>query len=230
MSLMAAADPAVSTREGVALPVRPYLRGWSHLIAAIAAIVLCPIVIVTATDHRGSIALYAAAVIGLFAISGSYHRIFWGTRVHGLFRRLDHAMIFLVIAATYTPIVLTTLDPLLQKVVLGAVWVGAIGGAMSQVFWTGGPRWLTVLLYMLVGWAIVPGIGQVAGALTGAGFALLIVGGVLHTLGGLVYAVKVPNPSPRWFGFHEVFHVLVIAAIAAHYVVIVFFLAPGPMA
>lgn len=209
------------------IPARPYLRGWSHLVAAVVAIVLCPIVIVTATDNRASIALYAAAVIGLFGISGLYHCLFWGTRVEGIFQRLDHAMIFFVIAATYTPIVLTTLEPTLQKIVLGSVWVGAIGGALSQVLWTRGPRWLTVLLYMLVGWAIVPGIGQLERALTTAGLALIVVGGLLHTIGGLVYAVKVPNPSPRWFGFHEVFHVLVIAAIAAHYVVIVFFLAPS---
>ncbi len=222
---MSSAADSVSTHS--LMPVRPYLRGWSHLLAAVVAIVLCPIVIATASDNRVSIALYAGAVIGLFGISGLYHCLFWGTRAEGVFRRLDHAMIFIVIAATYTPIVLTTLEPTLQKIVLGAVWIGAIGGALSQVFWTRGPRWLSVVLYMLVGWAIIPGIGQLSNALTTVGLVLIVVGGLLHTVGGLVYAVKVPNPSPRWFGFHEVFHVLVIAAIAAHYVVIVFLLTPA---
>ena len=208
-----------------AVPERPYLRGWSHMAAAIVAVVLCPIVILTSSSNRGAVALYAGAVIGLFAISGSYHCLFWGTKARGVFRRLDHAMIFLVIAATYTPIVLATLEPSTQKIVLGAVWLGAVGGTITQVLWIHAPRWLTVGLYMMVGWAIVPGISQLSRALTGAGLLLLVLGGVLHTVGGLVYAVKIPNPSLRWFGFHEVFHLIVIAAIAAHYAVIVFFLA-----
>lgn len=209
---------------------RPRLRGWSHLIAALAATVLCPIVIVTATSRRWPVALYAAAVIALFGISGLYHRLFWGTRAEALFRRLDHAMIFIFIAATYTPIGLATLTPTTQKIVLGAVWLGAIGGALSQVLWLGGPRWISVSLYLLVGWAIIPGIGQVYRALTTGGLALLVLGGALHTAGAVIYAVRCPNPSPRWFGFHEVFHMLVIAAIAAHYVVIVFFLDNGAAA
>lgn len=203
---------------------RPRLRGWSHAVAAVAATVLCPIVIALSPGHRVPVALYAGAVIALFAVSASYHCLFWGTRARAAFRRIDHATIFIVIAATYTPIALATLERGARVAVLTVVWIGAAIGATTQLAWPRLPRWLTVSLYVAVGWAIVPVVHDVWGDVGVAGFVLLLAGGILHTLGAVVYALERPDPNPAWFGFHEVFHALVVGAIAAHYVVIAFFI------
>ncbi len=201
---------------------RPMLRGWSHLAAGIAAVAIYPTLIVFSPGIRLPVALFGAAVIGLFGVSGLYHCFFWGTRAHGAFQRLDHAMIFIVIAATYTPIALRGLSGSAQTAVLSLVWTGALIGAFTQLAMPRLPRSITVSLYIIVGWAIAPVVHQVWGSLGVAGFILLLTGGLLHTLGAVVYAVERPNPFPRWFGFHEIFHGLVIAAMASHYVVIAF--------
>ena len=207
-------------------PIRPRLRGWSHFAAFIAAVTLCPLAIIFSPGQRLPVALYTGAVIGLFGISGAYHVFFWGTRGHGLFRRLDHAMIFLTIAASYTPVVLASLPRQGQIVLLTTVWVGALGGAISQLWWPRSPRWLNVALYVLIGWAILPAMNHIWTSLGAAAFSLIVIGGLLHTIGALVYATNRPDPSPRWFGFHEVFHLFVIAAIASHYIVIAMLISP----
>ena len=206
---------------------RPVLRGWSHLIAAVAAIVVCPLVIVFSPGLRTAVAIYAAAVIGLFLVSGTYHTVLWGTRAEGFARRLDHAMIFVLIAATYTPIAVSSLPRNAATLILVVVWTGAVMGLATQLTRRSLPRRLIVSLYIVVGWAITPVVHLLWGVLGVTGFGLLLIGGVLHTVGAVIYATERPNPYPRWFGFHEIFHLLVIGAVAAHYVVIAFVISPS---
>ncbi|MEZ5341608.1 MAG: hemolysin III family protein [Acidimicrobiales bacterium] len=153
-------------------------------------------------------------MIGLFSVSAVYHRVFWGTRAEGVFRRLDHAMIFVFIAATYTPIGLATLDPSTQKLVLGLVWFGALAGALRS-------RLLDWWPALAVGGAVSAcRLGNRSGYWPGGSNDGGRSGPARDwrrppTIGALIYATKAPNPFPRWFGFHEVFHLLVICAIAA---------------
>ena len=204
-------------------PTRPHLRGWSHVLAFGAAVTLCPLVIVFSPGQRLPVALYASSVMALFGISAAYHRVFWATRAYGFFRRLDHAMIFVAIAATYTPIVLAGLDGTPQRLVLWTVWLAAAAGVLTQLFWPGAPRWLTVTMYAVVGWIILPFVVTVWHSLGHVGFVLLLGGGLMHTAGAVVYATERPNPIPGWVEFHEVFHLCVIAAVALHYWLIAFF-------
>lgn len=202
------------------LPPKPHLRGWSHVAACVAAITLCPIVIVLSPGARVAAAIYTAAVIGLFGISALYHRFNWGPRMHEVMKRLDHSMIFVVIAATYTPIAVVALPPGPGRLILIVVWTGAAAGVLIQILWPRAPRGIAVALYIAVGWAALLVVEDLWKALGVAGFTLLVVGGLLHTMGAVVYATKRPNPWPRWFGFHEVFHVFVVGASAVHYVLV----------
>lgn len=218
--------PPAATVEATVTPVaiRPLLKGWSHLLAAIAAIVLCPIMIALAPDGtRAATAIFSACVIALFAISATYHVIDWKGSALAFMRRLDHSMIFVVIAATYTPIAAVALPQFEGRMLLGVVWTGAIGGAVLHLFWPDAPRKILVGLYLSVGWAALLVINDIWRELGAAGFVLLLAGGLLHSIGGAIYALKRPDPWPTVFGFHEVFHLFVIGGIACHYVVIAFF-------
>lgn len=213
--------------ETVVADVKPRLRGWLHLVnvpltlaAGIVLIVLSP----TAPTRVGS-AVYAGSALLLFTISAIYHRGTWSPRLHGFWKRFDHANIFLLIAGSYTPFSMLLLQGRDRTVMLTVVWVGAILGMLFRIFWTNAPRWLYVGLYLALGWAAIaffPGFVEGASGLgVGIGTAVLVlvaVGGLLYTLGGIVYGLKRPNPWPRWFGFHEVFHSFTILAFAAHYV------------
>ncbi len=216
---MASTD-SISEPVPMHLAPKPRLRGWSHAVAAMAAIALCPIVIVFSPGVRAAAAVHAGATIGLFAISALYHRFWWGPRMHTVLRRLDHSMIFVAIAATYTPIAIAVLPPGPGRLILTVAWVGAAIGVSTQLLWPGAPRALTVSLYIAVGWAAMLVIDDIWHGLGPAGFALLLIGGLLHTTGAVVYATQRPDPWPGWFGFHEIFHLFVVAAIAVHYVMV----------
>jgi hemolysin III len=133
-------------------------------------------------------------------------------------RRLDHSNIFLLIAGTYTPFAITLLSSTNAKVLLGLIWGGALAGIAFRVLWIGAPRWLYLPVYIALGWAAVFWMGDLLRAAGPAAFTLIVVGGCLYSLGGLVYGLKRPNPAPRWFGFHEVFHAFTIAAFVVHYI------------
>ena len=133
-------------------------------------------------------------------------------------RRLDHSTIFLLIAGTYTPFAITLLDDKNAKILLALVWGGALLGIAFRIFWIGAPRWLYLPVYVALGWAAIFWLGDFADTAGPAVLTLIIVGGGLYSLGALIYGLKRPNPIPRWFGFHEVFHSFVIAAFAVHYV------------
>ncbi len=211
--------------EASAVLPKPLLRGWSHALAFVAAVSLCPLIIVFSPGSRAAAALYGAATIGLFGVSAVYHRFNWKARAHSILRRLDHSMIFVAIAATYTPVALA-LPHGPGSLVMALVWSGAAAGVAVQLFWPRAPRPLVVALYVTVGWVALFVIGPIWTALGVAGFVLFMTGGVLHTAGAAVYATRRPDPVPSWFGFHEVFHLLVVAAVATHYVGVTFVALP----
>ncbi len=207
---------------------KPVLRGWFHAVATLAAIALAPVVIALGPGgaDRAVVSVYVIAVVGVFGVSAVYHRFDWPPGVEAVIRRLDHSMIFVFIAATYTPIGFFALEPGSARLVLSAVWSGAALGVVGRTAWLNAPRWVLIAPYPVVGWAALLVIGDLWRGMGVAGSTLLFIGGGLYTLGALIYAVRRPDPWPRWFGYHELFHLLVVAAVAVHYVAIVFFAFP----
>lgn len=171
----------------------------------------------TTTTRVGS-AVFALTALTLFSVSAVYHTGRWSPRVWLMLRRFDHSNIFLLIAGTYTPFTLLLLEGTSRVVLLATVWGGAVLGVLFRLFWTGAPRWLYTPIYIALGWAAIFFAADFAAAGSTAVLVLVVVGGALYTLGGLVYGLKWPNPSPGWFGFHEVFHTFTIAAYVVHYV------------
>ncbi len=202
--------------------VKPTLRGWQHAVMFPIAVVAGAVLVATAptTASRISSAVFAATAVLLFGVSALLHRGTWSPGVESLLRRFDHANIYLIIAGTYTPFAVLALPEDEGKVLLAIVWTGALIGVALRVFWVGTPRWLSTTLYVVVGWVVIffiPDLIEEAGV----GVVVLVaVGGILYTLGAIVYATKWPNPSLRRYGFHEVFHSLTIAAFTAHYIAV----------
>lgn len=199
--------------------VKPHLRGWLHAgafpLAAAAGIVL--VALAPTPLARLAAAVYAFTSCLLFGVSAVYHRGRWSDRVHGLLRRLDHASIHLIIAGTYTPFALLALHGAVRTTVVAVAWSGAAAGVVFRVLWLQAPRWLFTASYLALGWVaafVIPPLLEGAGV---TALALAASGGLLYTCGGLVYGLRRPNPSPRWFGFHEVFHALTIVAYATQY-------------
>ncbi|MGH3509559.1 MAG: PAQR family membrane homeostasis protein TrhA [Nocardioidaceae bacterium] len=206
--------------------LKPRLRGWLHLGTAPVALVAGVVLIAlspTPTTRLGSTVFVVTGLV-LFTVSAVYHRGTWSPRVWSVLRRIDHSNVFLLIAGSYTPFTLLFLTGSDRWVLLGAVWAGALLGMGFRVLWIDAPRWLYVPIYLALGWAaviFVPEFAHGATRLAGLGVAALVlvfVGGALYTAGGVVYGLKRPDPSPRWFGFHEVFHSLTIAAFVSHYI------------
>jgi hemolysin III len=207
--------------------VKPKLRGWLHLgivpftvVAGIVLVALSP----TAATRVGS-SVFAASALILFTVSAIYHRGTWSPRTWSVLRRFDHANIFILIAGSYTPFTLIFLHGTSQVVLLAIVWSGAVLGVLFRVFWLDAPRWLHTPIYIALGWAAVFFLPQFAAGVSRIGFGigvavlvLVAVGGIFYTLGGVVYGFRRPNPWPRWFGFHEVFHTFTILAFVTHYV------------
>jgi len=202
--------------------VKPKLRGWLHLgtfpVAVVAGIVL--VVLADGTRATVASAIYAASAALLFGVSAAYHRGQWSPRAEKRLKRLDHSNIFLIIAGTYTPFSVVLLENQGGTTLLWIVWVFALAGIAFRVFWVGAPRWLYTPVYLAMGWVAVFYLPQILRTGGPAVVTLLAIGGGLYTVGGIVYALKRPNPSPRWFGFHEVFHALTLAAFVVHYVAV----------
>lgn len=208
--------------------VKPKLRGWLHLATApltlaggIVLIVLSP----DATTRWGS-ALFSASALVLFTVSAIYHTGSWSPRVWTFLRRFDHANIFVLIAGSYTPLTLILLHGSQRTLLLTIVWTSAVLGVLFRLFWTDAPRWLHTPIYIAMGWAAIfflPAFAEgaserLSGNIGTAVLVLIATGGALYTLGGVVYGFQRPNPWPRWFGFHEVFHTFTILAFVTHYV------------
>jgi hemolysin III len=200
---------------------KPLLRGVSHEIAAAFAVAGGIALVRAAPGQRAALAaaVYGLSLTAQFAISALYHRPRWGDRARLFMRRLDHAAIFLLIAGTYTPFCLLV-PPATGLPLLAAVWTGALAGVILSVLWPLAPKWLMAVLTVALGWAIVPTVPAMLAAVGVPGLALLGAGGLLYTLGAVTYATRIPDPFPRVFGYHEVFHALVIAAAICHYVAV----------
>jgi hemolysin III len=219
---MTAPSVQASDDDPVPPPVKPALRGVSHLVAFFVALVAGPILVAQATTNlaRVTTSVYAVSLVALFGCSALLHRGNWSDAQRRWLRRLDHSTIFLFIAGTYTPVTALSLDTGLARLILVTVWLGAIAGIGVTMFWIDAPRWITAGCYVVVGWVALLAIVPLWSALGPARFALLAGGGLLYTLGAVVYARKKPDPVPHVFGYHEVFHALVIAAVICHYVLI----------
>lgn len=203
-------DPAVKAR-------RPRLRGWSHLLVAVPWAVATIVLVALAAGHparQAGLALYGAASVWLFAISGLYHVVTWPPRRRATLRRLDHANIFLLVAATYTPVMLTLTSPAWGVSIVTAVWVLAAAGVGVSLARLALPRGVLAGLYLLLGWVSIVAMPVVAAAVGVGGMAMLIGAGLLYSVGAVAYALRRPTLAPAWFGYHELFHALVIAANA----------------
>jgi hemolysin III len=217
---MRAVDRAGEVVGDAVAVAKPKLRGWLHAgtspVALAAGVVL--IVLAPTAPAAAAAAAYAVTSVVLFTTSAIYHRGTWSPIAEGRLKRFDHANIFLLIAGSYTPFGVLALSGDTRIAVLSAVWGTAVLGVLFRVFWVGAPRWLYTALYIGLGWAagfFVPQLIHGAGV---AAFVLIAAGGLLYTFGGVVYGLKRPNPSPKWFGFHEIFHACTVAAFACQYV------------
>jgi hemolysin III len=198
----------------------PRLRGLLHAYAFWFAVAAAITLVVTAPDGRARLAaaIYGVGLCGLFAASATYHRWRRDPRWKSVLRRVDHSMIFVFIAASYTPVALLVLSSPNSVVVLVSVWVGALAGVAFSLAWIDAPRALTAAAYIAVGWVIVIAAPDVVDGIGLFATMLFLAGGVLYSTGATVYALKRPDPWPQVFGFHEVFHALVVAAALAHFV------------
>jgi hemolysin III len=204
--------------------VRPRLRGVLHQYACAVAIAIGCVLVAGAENERARVAaaVYAVSLAALFGVSALYHRVRWRPSLRALMKRLDHSMIFVFIAGTYTPFALLVLHGSTALIVLTIVWSGAAVGVGSRIFWQHAPRWVTVPLYVGLGWVAAFIVPQLIGGVGIAPFVLLCVGGVAYTVGGVMYALRRPDPAPSTFGYHEVFHLMTIIAAICHYVAVSF--------
>ncbi len=204
--------------------LKPRLRGVLHEIAFAVSLVTGTVLVCLADGTRARVAavIYAASVALLFGTSAAFHRGSWTGRAHDVMQRLDHSMIFILIAGTYTPFGLLLLEGAARWTVLGVVWGGALFGIVLRNALRRQARWLFVGLYLALGWVAVAFFPQIYAAGGLHVLLLLLVGGALYSIGAVVYALRRPDPSPRWFGFHEVFHAFTLAAFVVHYIAVSF--------
>ena len=210
--------------------VKPRFRGVSHQWAFFVALAAGIALVIAAPAGRATLAatIYAISVVAMFGASALYHRIDWKSlAARRWMRRLDHSMIYLLIAGTYTPFALLVLDGGVANAVLIAVWAGACLGIGLKLLWPDTPKWLTAGVYVTLGWVAVIAFPQLASELGVLGMALVAGGGILYTTGAVVYALRRPDPAPAVFGYHEIFHVLVIAAALLQFVAVAAYALPA---
>jgi hemolysin III len=197
---------------------KPTWRGWIHTGILPIAIAGGIVLVVLADGLIGKIAaaVFFACSVLLFGTSAIYHRFNWGAKAKLALKRVDHANIFLLIAGSYTPITLLALPQEKGLLLIVAIWTVALLGIGFRVFWIGAPRWLYVIIYIAMGWAAVVYLPELLEANL-AMMLLILIGGLLYTLGGVVYAMKKPNPLPGHFGFHEIFHSFTVLAFMCHW-------------
>jgi hemolysin III len=198
---------------------------WSFFVACAAGAGL--VAWAPAGRATAAAAVYAVALAALLGCSALYHRVTWRPAARAWLRRLDHSMIFVLIAGTCTPFAVLVLDDPLNVVVLAGVWGGALAGIIFTLVWIDAPKWLTAAAYVALGWFSVVAVPQILERAGAGALALLMAGGVAYTAGAVVYAKRRPDPRPATFGYHEVFHVLVVVAAAAHFAAVAAFAVPG---
>ena len=202
--------------------IRPTWRGQLHRYFAIAGV---PAFIVLACladsgTSRVAMVVYGFGVTGMLGVSAIYHSGRLSPATKAVFKRIDHITILFAIAGSYTAVTVLALDGAPERTLLVFVWVATVVGALIRMFWLHAPRWVVSTVYLVVGWSALLEIGPLSRSLNGIDIALLVVGGALYTIGAVVYAAKRPNPWPLHFGFHEVFHALVVTAATVHYVLV----------
>lgn len=204
------------------VPLKPRMRGWLHagmvplaLAAGIVVVVLSPTI-----ELRIASAIYALTGLLLFAVSATYHLGRWSPATARVLKRLDHTNILLIIAGTYTPLTLALLDDPARTILLSGVWAGALGGVAFRLFWTDAPRWLYTVFYIVLGLAAVWFLGDFFAADIAAA-VLVCAGGAAYITGAVFYALKRPNISLHWFGFHELFHACTLVGFICHYIAII---------
>ena len=210
---------------------KPLLRGWSHALATLgAAIFTVALCLRTLEDPLRllSMLIFGLSMVELFAVSAIYHIGTWSPQVHRKLRAVDHANIFVLIAGTYTPLCFNVLEGWLRATILTAIWLLAIIGVALSAFATRLPRWITTSIYIGMGWASILALPALLAALPPEAVTLLFIGGMAYTAGGIIYALKKPNPFPRIFGFHEIFHLLVIIGAVIDAAVIWIWVIPYP--
>ena len=202
--------------------VKPKLRGWLHAatVPLLTAGIIVLICIAPGAGVKAALAIYLGCAVLLFANSATYHIGHWGEVTKSVLRRIDHANIYLFVAGTYTPLSVILLTGTSRIVILSLIWGLAAAGVLFRVLWLSAPRWLYSAMYVVMGWAAVWWLPSFWSSGGPAIVILIIVGGVIYSLGALVYSRKRPNPSPTWFGFHEVFHSCTVIAAACHWVAV----------
>jgi hemolysin III len=209
--------------------VTPRLRGVSHLIAFVVAI---PVGVALALSAQGAVAraaaiTFAASVASMFGVSCLFHRIAWKSRAKRWLGRVDHVMIYALIAGTYAPIALLVVHPGWRVPILATVWGGAFAAATAKFVWSNPPTWFAPVTCVALGWVALLVMPQIAARIGIAGTLLLVGGGIAYTVGAVVYARQRPDPRPRTFGYHELFHSLVIVAVVCQYATVAFFVLPS---
>lgn len=204
---------------------RPALRGVLHAVAFVVSVVVGTVFVAYApAGHTLGAAVFAATVSVMLGTSALYHRVTWRPGPRLWMRRADHAALFLLIAGTVTPVALIGLSGAWRTTTLAIVWVGAVLAAVTKIVWVGAPKWLSAVIGIALGWVAVVALPQLAHSEGIAPILLLVLGGVAYTAGAIVYATRRPDPLPRVFGYHEVFHALTIVALACQYVAIAVFI------
>jgi len=200
-------------------PTAPKLRGWFHL-GAIPAVFIASLVLFLISENsvKFAVGIYGLTALTLFSVSAIYHRVPWQPKAKAFWRRWDHANINLLIAGTYTPFAVTLLDGTQQKTLLTIIWIGALFGVATRMLWLRAPRWLYVGNYIVLGWAAIIYLPELYKS---GGLAVLVpvvMGGLLYSIGAIFYALKAPGRNAKYFGFHELFHIFVLAAWVSQYI------------
>jgi len=217
--------PASAAR---AVRVKPRLRGSSHRWAFLASLVPCLLLVGYAPSGRATwaSAVYAGSLVGLLGTSALYHGVHWSPRARFWLARLDLTMIFALIAGTYTPIAMLRLEPGLGSLVLAGVWGAGLVGGVVKILWKDPPKWASAVIYVGVGSMAIVFLPDVVSAIGMTATALMLAGGVLYVSGAIVYGLQWPDPLPEVFGYHEIFHALVVAAATVHFATIAFYIIP----
>jgi hemolysin III len=216
----------VSSLQAAESPVavRPLLRGVLHQIGfAVACLVAVAFLAPLDGRRLAAASAFALAACAMLGASALYHRVTWSPRMRSFMRRVDHAGIYVLIAGTYTAVGLLSLHGTLQRVVLATVWSGAAAALLAKLFWVRSPKWLSAVVATALGWVGVAALPQLAHTAGIGAVVLLAAGGLAYTAGAVVYACRRPDPAPRVFGYHELFHALTLVALTCQYVAIAFF-------
>lgn len=207
------------------MKIKDPVSALTHFVGAVLACVAVVALIIKALAigtmlHVAAFGIFGLSLIALYTASTVYHMVDKPEAMRKIYKRIDHMMIFVLIAGTYTPICLISLNGPIGFTLLTIIWAIAISGIVMKALWIDAPRWLTTGLYILMGWLVIVAIYPVFNALPREGFTWLVTGGVLYTIGGIIYGLKWPLKERKWFGFHELFHIFVLAGSACHYILI----------